>query len=152
MQLPFTGWQPQPENGTQNPSNIQQSATPNVEVKKPSTHIRQGKTVAEKDAEMRAKLEGISGEGGEAGVELEDGKAVGLKRGVKENMFRIIWWLMIGMAWLGYGETSQYELARRIPGEKRRSIPERRTVTCTGERQNAVLKSMTSAIKGRVEH
>ncbi|CZR57663.1 uncharacterized protein PAC_07552 [Phialocephala subalpina] len=88
--LPFTGWQPQPENGTQNPSNIQQSATPNVEVKKPSTHIRQGKTVAEKDAEMRAKLEGISGEGGEAGVELEDGKAVGLKRGVKENMFRII--------------------------------------------------------------
>ena len=48
------------------------------------------KTMAELDEEMRLKLEGVSGEGGTAGVEYEGGKAVGLKRGVKENMFRII--------------------------------------------------------------
>lgn len=48
------------------------------------------KTVQEQDAEMLAKLEGISGEGGSAGVEYEGGKAVGLKRAVKDNMFRVI--------------------------------------------------------------
>lgn len=48
------------------------------------------KTVAEQDAELLAKLEGISGEGGASGVEYEDGKASGLKRGVKDNMFRVI--------------------------------------------------------------
>jgi len=48
------------------------------------------KTMAELDEEMRLKLEGVSGEGGTAGVEYEGGKAVGLKRSVKENMFRII--------------------------------------------------------------
>jgi hypothetical protein len=48
------------------------------------------KTIAELDEEMRMKLEDISGEGGNAGVEYEGGKAEGLKRGVKENMFRII--------------------------------------------------------------
>ncbi len=46
--------------------------------------------MAELDEEMRLKLEAISGEGGGAGVEYEGGKAVGLKRGVKENMFRVI--------------------------------------------------------------
>lgn len=48
------------------------------------------KTMAELDEELRLKLEGISGEGGGAGVEYEDGKASGLKRGVKDNMFRVI--------------------------------------------------------------
>lgn len=48
------------------------------------------KTVLEQDEELRLKLEGISGEGGGAGVEYEGGKAVGLKRGVRENMFRVI--------------------------------------------------------------
>ncbi|TVY39660.1 hypothetical protein LOCC1_G006443 [Lachnellula occidentalis] len=48
------------------------------------------KTMAELDAELMAKLDGISGEGGGAGVEYEGGKAVGLKRGVKDNMFRVI--------------------------------------------------------------
>ncbi len=47
------------------------------------------KTVAELDEELRLKLEGISGEGGADGVEY-GGKAVGLKRGVRENMFRVI--------------------------------------------------------------
>ena len=61
----------------------------------PSEAIKEGiklkkKTMAELDEELRLKLEGVSGEGGTAGVEYEGGKAVGLKRGIKENMFRII--------------------------------------------------------------
>ena len=48
------------------------------------------KTVAEQDEELRLKLEGISGDGGAAGLELEDGKPVAMKRGVKDNMFRLI--------------------------------------------------------------
>ncbi|MCJ1225059.1 hypothetical protein MMC12_001708 [Toensbergia leucococca] len=48
------------------------------------------KTMAELDEELRLKLEGISGDGGAAGLELEDGKPVAMKRGVKENMFRLI--------------------------------------------------------------
>lgn len=47
-------------------------------------------TVAEQDALLLEKLEAISGGGGGAGVQLEGGKAVGLKRGVRENMFRVI--------------------------------------------------------------
>lgn len=46
------------------------------------------KTVAEMDEELRLKME--EGMGGAAGVEYEDGKAEGLKRGVKANMFRVI--------------------------------------------------------------
>ncbi len=46
--------------------------------------------MAEMDEELRLKLEGISGEGGEAALELEDGKPVAMKRAVKENMFRLI--------------------------------------------------------------
>ncbi|KAF4993231.1 hypothetical protein FGRMN_6595 [Fusarium graminum] len=48
------------------------------------------KTLAELDQELREKMEGMSGEGGGAGVEYENGKAEGLKRGVKSNMFRVI--------------------------------------------------------------
>ncbi len=48
------------------------------------------KTMAELDEELRQKLEGMSGEGGAAGIELEDGKPVAMKRGVRENMFRLI--------------------------------------------------------------
>ena len=39
---------------------------------------------------LQLKLEGRAGDGGNAGVEYEGGKAEGLKRGVKANMFRII--------------------------------------------------------------
>ncbi|KAL8648756.1 MAG: hypothetical protein Q9226_005864 [Calogaya cf. arnoldii] len=48
------------------------------------------KTMAELDEELRMKLEGRSGEGGEAGLELEDGRPAAMKRGVKNNMFRLI--------------------------------------------------------------
>ncbi|KAL8817764.1 MAG: hypothetical protein Q9223_003473 [Gallowayella weberi] len=48
------------------------------------------KTMAELDEELRMKMEGRSGEGGEAGLELEDGKPTAMKRSVKNNMFRLI--------------------------------------------------------------
>lgn len=46
--------------------------------------------MAQADEELRMKLEGISGDGGASGVEYENGKAEGLKRSVKSNMFRYI--------------------------------------------------------------
>ncbi|KAF6809734.1 hypothetical protein CMUS01_13624 [Colletotrichum musicola] len=55
-----------------------------------SPHQKKKKTMAELDEEMRLKLEAMSGGGGAAGVEYENGKAEGLKRGVKSNMFRVI--------------------------------------------------------------
>jgi len=48
------------------------------------------KTMAELDEELRLKLEEMSGDGGASGLELEDGKPVAMKRGVKNNMFRLI--------------------------------------------------------------
>jgi len=48
------------------------------------------KSVAEADEEIRKKLAGVAGDGGEAGVEYEDGKPVAMKRSVRENMFRYI--------------------------------------------------------------
>ncbi|KAK4043930.1 hypothetical protein C8A01DRAFT_32029 [Parachaetomium inaequale] len=48
------------------------------------------KTQKELDEELRLKMEGLSGDGGASGVEYEDGKAVAMKRSVKENMFRYI--------------------------------------------------------------
>ncbi|EGO54783.1 hypothetical protein NEUTE1DRAFT_88391 [Neurospora tetrasperma FGSC 2508] len=49
------------------------------------------KTQAQLDEEVRMRMEeNVAGEGGAAGVEYEDGKAVGMKRGVRENMFRYI--------------------------------------------------------------
>lgn len=48
------------------------------------------KTMKELDDELRAAMEGQAGDGGMAGVELEGGQAVSMKRGVRENMFRYI--------------------------------------------------------------
>ncbi|KAF2971844.1 hypothetical protein GQX73_g1665 [Xylaria multiplex] len=48
------------------------------------------KTVEQLDEELRLKMSGIAGDGGEAGVEYEDGKPVAMKRSVKDNMFRYI--------------------------------------------------------------
>ncbi|KAK4543525.1 hypothetical protein LTR36_005420 [Oleoguttula mirabilis] len=50
----------------------------------------QHKTQAQLDQELQEKMAGIAGDGGDAGLELEDGKAVSMKRGVKSNMFRYI--------------------------------------------------------------
>jgi len=48
------------------------------------------KSMAEADEEMRKAMEKLAGDGGEAGVELEHGKPVAMKRSVRENMFRYI--------------------------------------------------------------
>ena len=52
--------------------------------------LKKKKTMAQLDEEMRMAMEGHAGDGGEAGLELEGGKAVSMKRGVRENMFRYI--------------------------------------------------------------
>lgn len=51
---------------------------------------KQRKTSAQLDEEMRQAMEGIAGDGGEAGLELEEGRPVSMKRGVRDNMFRYI--------------------------------------------------------------
>lgn len=56
----------------------------------PDKEAKAKKTMAQLDEELREKLEGRSGEGGAAGLELEGGKPVAMKRGVRENMFRLI--------------------------------------------------------------
>ena len=48
------------------------------------------KTQAQLDEELRQKMMGIAGDGGESGVEYEDGVPVAMKRSVKNNMFRYI--------------------------------------------------------------
>ncbi|KAK6506299.1 hypothetical protein TWF506_011216 [Arthrobotrys conoides] len=46
-------------------------------------------SVAEADEALRLSMRDIDG-GGECSIEMEGGKFVGLRRGVKDNMFRLI--------------------------------------------------------------
>ncbi|GKZ45233.1 hypothetical protein AbraIFM66951_007835 [Aspergillus brasiliensis] len=48
------------------------------------------KSVAQADQELRERLEQMSGDGGAAGIEYEDGKPNAMKRSVRNNMFRYI--------------------------------------------------------------
>ena len=48
------------------------------------------KTQAELDKELELKMQGLAGDGGESGVELENGQPVSMKRSVRDNMFRYI--------------------------------------------------------------
>lgn len=75
---------------TQNTPPSELSQRPREAREAPEPTAKGKKTMAELDEELRLKLEGMSGEGGAAGVEYENGKAEGLKRGVKSNMFRVI--------------------------------------------------------------
>jgi hypothetical protein len=50
----------------------------------------QSKTTQELDEDLRLRLEMMSGSGGAAGIQYENGRAEGMKREVKRNMFRII--------------------------------------------------------------
>ncbi|EPS32727.1 hypothetical protein PDE_07687 [Penicillium oxalicum 114-2] len=47
-------------------------------------------SIADADAQLRERLEKMSGGGGAAGIEYEDGKPSAMKRGVRNNMFRLI--------------------------------------------------------------
>ncbi|KAF2638026.1 hypothetical protein P280DRAFT_405890, partial [Massarina eburnea CBS 473.64] len=48
------------------------------------------KSQAELDRELQLKMQGLAGDGGESGIEYEDGQPVSMKRSVKNNMFRYI--------------------------------------------------------------
>ncbi|KAI0121901.1 hypothetical protein F4814DRAFT_406904 [Daldinia grandis] len=76
--------QPQYQNQNQHSTSIDQGTvtTPKSQGKK--------KTMEEIDAELQRKMSGLSGDGGEAGIEYENGKPVAMKRGVRDNMFRYI--------------------------------------------------------------
>lgn len=60
-------------------------STEDTTPKEPKERNSKSKTMAELDEEMRAKMSGLSGDGGEAGIEYEDGKPVAMKRSVKNN-------------------------------------------------------------------
>ncbi|KAI9726788.1 MAG: hypothetical protein M1828_000644 [Chrysothrix sp. TS-e1954] len=60
------------------------------DVQTPAQTSKPKKTLQEIDNELKAKMAGLAGDGGEAGVELEDGQPTSMKRSVKNNMFRYI--------------------------------------------------------------
>ncbi|KAH0154961.1 hypothetical protein KCU67_g8861, partial [Aureobasidium melanogenum] len=66
--------------------NSQKPSTPQSQPDQPKKH----KTLAELDEELRQKMAGHAGDGGDAGIEYEDGQPVSMKRSVKNNMFRYI--------------------------------------------------------------
>ncbi|EON61288.1 hypothetical protein W97_00501 [Coniosporium apollinis CBS 100218] len=55
-----------------------------------SEQSKKRKTQAELDEELRLKMLDLAGDGGESGIEYEDGQPVAMKRSVKNNMFRYI--------------------------------------------------------------
>ena len=65
-------------------------ATKSQENTTPPAEVQRKKTTAELDEKLMLKLEDMSGEGGAAGLEYEDGKPAAMKRSVKNNMFRLI--------------------------------------------------------------
>ncbi|KAI0427588.1 hypothetical protein F5Y09DRAFT_344550 [Xylaria sp. FL1042] len=72
----FTSTQPKAQN--QNPAKDHDVTLPN-----PPPETRQDKktkTTAEMDEELKQKMSGIAGDGGEAGIEYEDGQPVAMKR------------------------------------------------------------------------
>lgn len=77
-----------PPNAEQKINNPQSDPRSNPE-KKPQT-TKNTKTIAQADAELRERLEKMSGDGGASGIEYEDGQPSAMKRGVRNNMFRLI--------------------------------------------------------------
>ncbi|KAJ5558880.1 hypothetical protein N7535_009247 [Penicillium sp. DV-2018c] len=71
-------------------SNQESEDTAPTEGNKRHTSPTKPQTQAQADAELRERLEQMSGEGGASGIEYEDGKANTMKRGVRNNMFRYI--------------------------------------------------------------
>ncbi|GAB1733126.1 hypothetical protein NU195Hw_g5651t1 [Hortaea werneckii] len=50
----------------------------------------QSKSQLQQDDELMQKMKGLAGDGGEAGVEYENGVPADMKRSVRNNMFRYI--------------------------------------------------------------
>ncbi|KAJ5106761.1 hypothetical protein N7456_003436 [Penicillium angulare] len=75
------------------PKHSNRSPTTNDQPSSSSTkHVEQkkAKPVLQADAELRERMEQMSGDGGAAGIEYEDGKPNTMKRSVRNNMFRLI--------------------------------------------------------------
>lgn len=66
-----------------------QTANPDL-ANKASKEDTRNKIIVKLDEELKEKMSGLSGDGGEAGIEYEDGKLVAMKRSVKNNIFRYI--------------------------------------------------------------
>lgn len=64
--------------------------------------------MAELDAEMRQKMSGLSGDGGEAGVEYEDGQPVAMKRSVKNVSLYILPMYLLAVTWTLTLVTKEY--------------------------------------------
>ncbi|RHZ47165.1 uncharacterized protein CDV56_100940 [Aspergillus thermomutatus] len=76
-------------------SNAKTVQSPSVDSSKVRNGSQESKpkvteSVAQADEELRQRLEQMSGEGGAAGIEYEDGKPTAMKRSVRNNMFRYI--------------------------------------------------------------
>ncbi|KAF2145619.1 uncharacterized protein K452DRAFT_243814 [Aplosporella prunicola CBS 121167] len=71
-------------------SSTEQDATKKKEESKATQPQQKKKTQAELDEELKMKMAGLSGDGGESGVEYEDGQPASMKRSVRNNMFRYI--------------------------------------------------------------
>ena len=78
---------PKSQHTQQEEGNVARQANQDAEVK---TTESPKKSVLQQDEELRQKMAGIGGDGGEAGVEYEDGQPASMKRSVKNNMFRYI--------------------------------------------------------------
>jgi hypothetical protein len=76
------------DKASQSDSQSSQEAT--ADSNKNSNATTGKKTMAQVDEELRLKMAGLAGDGGDAGVEFEDGQPVSMKRSVKNNMFRYI--------------------------------------------------------------
>ncbi|CAG8903735.1 unnamed protein product [Penicillium egyptiacum] len=68
----------------------QTSEIDSTEENKRHTLPPKAKTVSQADDDLRERLEQMSGEGGAFGIEYEDGRPNAMKRGVRNNMFRLI--------------------------------------------------------------
>lgn len=76
---------------TSSPQNQQKdSSAAGTQAQEAASKPKPRKTQAQLDQELQQKMAGIAGDGGEAGIELEDGQPVSMKRSVKNNMFRYI--------------------------------------------------------------
>lgn len=69
---------PPASSGTPDPEPTAQTTAPSAS---DPASARRKRTMAELDAEMMARMEERSGEGGAAGLELENGEPVSMKRG-----------------------------------------------------------------------
>ncbi|KAI0014513.1 hypothetical protein F4780DRAFT_250033 [Xylariomycetidae sp. FL0641] len=77
---------PESSASSQNSSAQQNNGT----AEETKTEKTKSQSMADKDKELQRKMSGLSGDGGEAGVEYENGEPVAMKRSVKNNMFRYI--------------------------------------------------------------